>query len=189
MIKDCFWKGKRLSCSAIFSMHPTDRGVCCSFNKEKAQKLLRPSRYRDQIERLTEHDKTMSSEDSSVPEWPVCPGLTYCTNFPEHLLQAWSDASIRTIKWINPSTRCPHSSCQCIFSNWQHSGIYTILRKKTNQWNYVSPFIQGIRSNSGSKTWLPYEVQRKCSHQARTYGKRRLTCSVRNLWILIKNIE
>ena len=36
MLKDCRWKGRRVSCSAIFTMYPTDRGMCCSFNKPKA---------------------------------------------------------------------------------------------------------------------------------------------------------
>ena len=34
MIKRCIWKGVRVSCSSIFSMYPTDRGMCCSFNKQ-----------------------------------------------------------------------------------------------------------------------------------------------------------
>ena len=71
MIKDCTWKSKRLSCSAIFTKQPTDRGMCCSFNKEKADKMFQESRYREQIEKLTDQDKTLSAEDSAVPDWQV----------------------------------------------------------------------------------------------------------------------
>ena len=71
MIKDCIWKGKRLSCSAIFTKQPTDRGMCCSFNKEKAEKMFQESPYRKQIEKLTDQDKTLSAEDSAVPDWQV----------------------------------------------------------------------------------------------------------------------
>ena len=69
MIKDCVWKGRRLSCSAIFSKQPTDRGMCCSFNKEKADKMFKESLYMEQIKMLTGQDNTHSAEDSTVPEW------------------------------------------------------------------------------------------------------------------------
>ena len=69
MIKECLWKGKRLSCAAIFSMHPTDRGMCCSFNKQKADMMFKSNRYQDQIMKMTEQDKKMSFEDSTIPDW------------------------------------------------------------------------------------------------------------------------
>ena len=69
MIKGCVWKGQRLNCSSIFSMYPTDRGMCCTFNKQKANEMFKKSRYEEQIERLTEQDKSMSFEDSSFPTW------------------------------------------------------------------------------------------------------------------------
>ena len=71
MIKDCIWKGRRLSCSAIFSKQPTDRGMCCSFNKEKADEMFKESLYMEQIKMLTGQDNTHSAEDSTVPEWYV----------------------------------------------------------------------------------------------------------------------
>ena len=71
MIKGCVWKGKRLNCSSIFAMYPTDRGMCCTFNKQKANEMFKNSRYEEQIEWLTEQDKTMSFEDSSFPTWLV----------------------------------------------------------------------------------------------------------------------
>ena len=71
MIKKCLWKNKRVSCSAIFSMHPTDRGMCCSFNKQKADMMFRESRYQEQMVRMNDLDKTNSFEDSGVPDWQV----------------------------------------------------------------------------------------------------------------------
>ena len=41
MIKRCIWKGVRVSCSSIFSMYPTDRGMCCSFNMQKAEEMFK----------------------------------------------------------------------------------------------------------------------------------------------------
>ena len=71
MIRDCIWKGKRLSCSAIFTKQPTDQGMCCSFNKERADEMFKESRYREQIEKLSDQDKTLSAEDSALPDWQV----------------------------------------------------------------------------------------------------------------------
>ena len=71
MIKDCVWKGRRLNCSSIFSMYPTDRGMCCTFNKQKANDMFKKSRYQEHIDMLTDQDKYMSFEDSSFPSWKV----------------------------------------------------------------------------------------------------------------------
>ena len=35
MLKKCFWKGRRLDCAAIFTVFPTDRGMCCTFNMKE----------------------------------------------------------------------------------------------------------------------------------------------------------
>ena len=78
MIKDCIWKGRRLSCSAIFTMQPTDQGMCCSFNKEKADEMLRTSRYQRQLIRLTEQDKK-NSVGSREPDWQAQIILQYYT--------------------------------------------------------------------------------------------------------------
>ena len=71
MIKECWWKGKRLSCSSIFSKNPTDRGMCCSFNKQKAEEMYKESRYQEQLKRLNDQDKRLSFEKSGVPNWQV----------------------------------------------------------------------------------------------------------------------
>ena len=71
MIKKCMWKGKRVSCSAIFTMHPTDRGMCCTFNKERADKLFHESRFRNQMMKMNYQDKAHSHEKSSIPDWQV----------------------------------------------------------------------------------------------------------------------
>ena len=68
MIKDCIWKGRRLSCSGIVTMQPTDQGMCCSFNKERADRMLQQSRYQEQLLRLREQDKTHSRDDSELPD-------------------------------------------------------------------------------------------------------------------------
>jgi hypothetical protein len=68
MLKSCSWKGLSLPCSSIFTMFPTDRGMCCSFNMKKADLLFRQSNYTQMIHKLVNRDMKMSYEDSTVPE-------------------------------------------------------------------------------------------------------------------------
>ena len=49
-IKKCSWKGEEISCSSIFEMKPTDRGMCCSFNMEKANKIFQKSKYTELLD-------------------------------------------------------------------------------------------------------------------------------------------
>ena len=69
ILKWCAWKGLRLNCSSIFTMFPTDRGMCCSFNMLKAEEMFRESKYRDSIAKFTQRDRDMSFDDSTVPDW------------------------------------------------------------------------------------------------------------------------
>jgi hypothetical protein len=71
MLKSCSWKGLSLPCSSIFTMFPTDRGMCCSFNMERADKLFSQSKYTDMMAKLMGRDKSMTFENSTVPEWYV----------------------------------------------------------------------------------------------------------------------
>ena len=48
-IKKCSWKGEEISCPSIFEMVPTDRGMCCSFNMEKAENIFQKSKYTELI--------------------------------------------------------------------------------------------------------------------------------------------
>ena len=80
MIKRCIWKGQRVNCSSIFSMHPTNRGMCCTFNKQKADEMFRANRYQKQLTKLTEQDKGNSLEDSTIPEWLVYDTIAIMVN-------------------------------------------------------------------------------------------------------------
>jgi hypothetical protein len=68
MLKSCTWKGLSLPCSSIFTMFPTDRGMCCSFNMKKANALFRQSKYTQMMDKLINRDRRMSFEDATVPE-------------------------------------------------------------------------------------------------------------------------
>ena len=44
MIKRCYWKGFPVNCALIFKTFPSDQGMCCTFNMDAADKMLKESR-------------------------------------------------------------------------------------------------------------------------------------------------
>ena len=71
LLKRCYWKGRRMSCSSIFVTRPTDRGMCCTFNMEKAESIFKESKYASALSRLRQQDIEKGFEDSSLPSWYV----------------------------------------------------------------------------------------------------------------------
>ena len=64
MLRQCWWQGRLVNCSEIFTPVITDSGVCCGFNLK--------------------HDLKESSYSSLVNEMQVCRELLPFT-FPTHL--------------------------------------------------------------------------------------------------------
>ena len=52
-------------------MYPTDHGMCCTFNKQRADEMFKASRYQEEVTKLSSQDKESSFEDSEVPPWLV----------------------------------------------------------------------------------------------------------------------
>ena len=71
VIKRCYWKDKLINCSSIFRTRPTDRGMCCSFNMEKAEEIFKHSQYGDMISNMQLQDLSYSFEGDQPPEWFV----------------------------------------------------------------------------------------------------------------------
>ena len=69
LIKRCYWKGQKMSCSSIFLTRPTDRGMCCTFNMEKADQIFRKSKYASALSNMQNQDQNLGFEDESLPEW------------------------------------------------------------------------------------------------------------------------
>ena len=69
MIIKCLWRGQPISCAAIFRMQPTDQGMCCSFNKEKAEEMFLEGRYQEHLNKMISQDKIQATDDSQLPEW------------------------------------------------------------------------------------------------------------------------
>ena len=57
-IKKCAWKGKDIPCPLIFKTIPTDKGMCCTFNMEKAEEIFRQSTYSEMIQGFQKSDKS-----------------------------------------------------------------------------------------------------------------------------------
>ena len=70
-IKRCYWKGKLISCNAIFQRRPTDQGTCCSFNMEKAETILKDSKYKEAISHTQSEEARNGFEAGEKPEWYI----------------------------------------------------------------------------------------------------------------------
>ena len=69
MITKCLWRGHPISCAAIFRMQPTDQGMCCSFNKEKAEDMFMEGRYKEHLINMIAQDENQAMGDSQLPKW------------------------------------------------------------------------------------------------------------------------
>ena len=69
MITKCLWRGQPINCAAIFRMQPTDQGMCCSFNKEKAEEMFMEGRYKEHLINMIAQDENQAMGDSQLPEW------------------------------------------------------------------------------------------------------------------------
>ena len=56
IIKRCYWRGQMVDCASIFVTKPTDRGMCCTFNVENAEKSLKASKYQTVTSKLQKED-------------------------------------------------------------------------------------------------------------------------------------
>ncbi len=68
ILRSCRWKGVSIPCSAIFTTFPTDRGMCCSFNIEAADKIFQSGTFTNQLEKMQYFDKNMSVIKSILPD-------------------------------------------------------------------------------------------------------------------------
>ena len=70
-IKKCYWKGEPISCNAIFQKRPTDRGLCCAFNMEKAENIFKESNYKQAISMRQKDDILHGFDRGELPEWYI----------------------------------------------------------------------------------------------------------------------
>jgi len=65
-LKSCQWKGRNIPCSAIFTVVPTDMGMCCSFNSMQAENMFQNQRYAEFIK----NHQGAFSENSVYSDFP-----------------------------------------------------------------------------------------------------------------------
>ena len=70
-IKRCYWKNKPIRCNSIFQKRPTDRGMCCSFNIEKAESILKEGKYTHSISARQKEEAKNGFEKDERPTWYV----------------------------------------------------------------------------------------------------------------------
>jgi len=67
LLKYCEWRGMPISCAAIFTTFPTDKGMCCSFNMKASDEIFRGNVYPTVVKNLQEWDKNNSFSNSTLP--------------------------------------------------------------------------------------------------------------------------
>ena len=64
LIKRCYWRGKMVDCGKIFVARPTDRGMCCAFNFDNAEKVFKKTMYTDALVNMQNKDRKRSFDDA-----------------------------------------------------------------------------------------------------------------------------
>lgn len=70
-IKKCYWKNKPINCNSIFQKRPTDQGMCCSFNMEKAENILKKTKYTEAIAAQQAEEAKLGFESDEKPGWYI----------------------------------------------------------------------------------------------------------------------
>ena len=65
-LKKCYWKNKAINCNSIFQKRPTDQGMCCSFNMDKAEAILKKSKYADAIAARQAEESILGFENHQI---------------------------------------------------------------------------------------------------------------------------
>ena len=69
MLKGCFWKGVEVPCSKVFDTFPTDRGMCCTFNMDKADYMFKKGKYTKLVDAMQNRDRNLSFDKTyKMPE-------------------------------------------------------------------------------------------------------------------------
>ena len=68
-LKRCYWKGTQINCNAIFQKRPTNKGMCCSFNMDYANSVLKQGQYKESIALRQSVDAQKGFESPRTPYW------------------------------------------------------------------------------------------------------------------------
>ena len=70
VVKQCIWKGEIVNCSSVFTLTPTDRGMCCRFDIRPPGQIFQANRWTTNMEQRREVDRrrSLDSGDGVVDE-------------------------------------------------------------------------------------------------------------------------
>lgn len=68
MLKRCEFKGMVIGCDRLFKTFPTDRGMCCVFNFQDAEKIFHESVHRNMIRSMQKRDESIYGKPSPLDE-------------------------------------------------------------------------------------------------------------------------
>ena len=197
MIKSCSWKGMRMPCSKLFRASPTDRGMCCSFNVDAANKMFKSSKYQKMINTMQKKDNLMaldrletSSEMSSVkekftPEAGASNGLTLMLDAHSNLLSGGSisDDFRGFIAAVTDKNKFPSTSDQSVLIRPGHSNSVAIQVTKFS----ASPAIKKYPAIKRS-CYFEDEIQ-LLAHNNYSYSKCMLECKIEKVLIVLNETQ
>ena len=76
VVKQCLWKGELVNCSSVFTLTPTDRGMCCRFDVKRQEGQFQANRFSQGLAKLQEQDtrESLDSGPGLVAKFPGDPG-------------------------------------------------------------------------------------------------------------------
>ena len=157
MIKSCSWKGIRMPCSKLFKAAPTDRGMCCSFNVDAANKMFKSSKYQKMILKMQERDSSMAldrfetgtemneTKEYFTPEAGVSKGLALMLDSHSNLVSksSISDDFEGFISIVNDKKQFPTTSKKSVLIRPGHFNQVSIQVTKVS----ASPDIRKYEAN------------------------------------------
>ena len=146
MIKSCMWKGIKLPCSNIFTASPTDRGMCCSFNVQAAEKMFKSGDYQNMIQKMQERDRSLAFDlneswskparetQNFKPEAGVAKGLTLVLDSHSDVLSgsSISDDFQGFLAVVNDNKQFPITTQKSVLIRPGHYNLVSIHATKVS---------------------------------------------------------
>ena len=168
LLRLCIWKGRKLPCSSIFSTFPTESGMCCTFNLQKADEMLKESKFVDSVKSLQARDEKESYETTQTPGWfqrnkepvpkqGVHNGLTIMLDAHTDLVQdaSVSDDSTGFFVAITPQETYPLVNLNSIMLRPGHENYVAITATDV----IASDTFKGVLSQEQRRCYYPDEKE------------------------------
>ena len=186
MIKSCSWKGMQMPCSKLFRASPTERGMCCSFNVDAANKMFKSSKYQKMINTMQEKDNSMAlngletsldmsnGKEKFTPEEGASKGLTLMLDSHSNLLSGGSisDDFRGFIAAVNDKKQFPSTNKQSVFIRPGHSNTVSIQVTKFS----ASPSIKKYPPNKRN-CYFDDEIE-LVAHRNYSWSKCMMECKI-----------